>query len=335
MRRSSIAVMLVLVFGTLVFLQIHRSNKHNDHTLTEQLLDEPATPEGAAAITPQHKVSPPKLKSAFVPRRSSTEIAIPNKCMNAAYAMYEITSETNLHDVIEDTLANCTIAVDIKEASTVLTSCKTREECELAFAVLRTLLMNGIAKSVPLEAIHDPLLLVERLQLRTEFSTAAREENIAIARRLVELEPDYYPAYKFIAINNYYSLRDAEAEVDHDQAWQEFWKTTETIQQRGFNQDKENRLELEILTIHTKARTEEQMQDMLSRMQNAHPESNVVKYYQGLVAYQTGAMDAAKEKFSECLAKDPGNERYQTALAMTNGQPVAQEKISPEILMDW
>ncbi len=177
-------------------------------------------------------------------------------------------------------------------------SCATKDDnCFSALYQYRAAITHFTTLGMDLGSIRDMRILVDKL-----MATFERDPKLAaaIADRIVELEPDNYPAHKAGLIASLIS----DPQADGMQRRLDNLRRLETGDAAA--QD-----ELEIFLGVMKDNDPEATFERASDLNDTNPKSAVGPYFMAWAASKRGNRDESLAHVKECIKRDPKNPRYQ------------------------
>lgn len=164
-----------------------------------------------------------------------------------------------------------------------------RQQCFLSLFYLRAYVNDYLTRDTPLDQIADAKVLVDKLFARF---LKAPNSAVEIADRLLQVEPNFYPAAQasaLAALLDYYQVPESARSADNPK-FQALRAKLEDLQRR--NPDDPQNFEFDIMVSTLDNENLSEVRNKAESMRHAFPQSAKPAYYLAWTEYKSG--NAAK-----------------------------------------
>jgi len=179
--------------------------------------------------------------------------------------------------------------------------------CTLALLDYRVHITQFLTTGTPLSKIDDLLVLSDKL---VASDVDDGKEMLAVAERMLEVNPQFYPAAKAALVARF---RTVVAEEDGKS-----WDQTLSALQRAkrFSKKDEELLEVEAAIALIRNRDAKKAEEIATAMDTQFPTSGTGTYYRAWIAAVQGDPGKAKTILQSAQAKQPDNMRVRDTLSI-------------------
>lgn len=207
-----------------------------------------------------------------------------------------------------------------------------RPKCQYAVFLLRANLTDSFTEKEPIDRITDGKVLIDKLFARFMRDRPAAS---AVADRLLELYPDYYPAAQAGVLAKFLAMLEASGgqKLSPEEESARTAAITSGIEQlkRMNPQDPQNQ-ELEVLLASLHATDHgEQVAERAMALRQAFPDSPQAPYYLAWAAYRSGNPTKGWEWLQEAKRLAPQDPRILETEARIRQNPTFYRSQDPKV----
>lgn len=182
--------------------------------------------------------------------------------------------------------------------------------CFLSLLDYRAQITELMTRDVPLSEIADLTVLSDKLVAKSANDDGAM---LAVAERMLEVDPNFYPAAKAAIVARFKTIATDETAARSERNWEDL--EAAVARAKKFGESDEELLEAEAALYLHHGDDLVQAEAVAKRMETLHPTSGTGPYYRAWVASKRGDMDTAKAQLAQALRLKPLDTRYQRALS--------------------
>lgn len=182
--------------------------------------------------------------------------------------------------------------------------------CASAVISYRAAVTDFLTRGRAVASISDVRVLTDKL-----IATLGedRADGVAVAERLLQLEPQMYPAAKAVLVS---LLDDAVTRAvgkNDDPVWEKVEQALRRAQALE-GAERKQLLETELAIAWMRTRDARSLRAKAEAMGVSHPELGVGPYYQAWAAYSEGDRTRAAALLTEAIRREPKQRHFQEAL---------------------
>lgn len=185
--------------------------------------------------------------------------------------------------------------------------CKKKDAtCLSALHQYRAQITHFTTRDSDLSTIRDPKVLFDKLMATFERSPA---DAARIADRIIELDPDNYPAHKAALLATLLTSQNAKGNPNHP-VWESVLGRLEIIQKMETT-DEASQAEIEIFVTAIRDNNAERVLERASEMESRFPRAGFIPYMKAWAENEKGNRAGALSYLNEALSRAPDNSYYQ------------------------
>lgn len=194
---------------------------------------------------------------------------------------------------------------------------KDQKACYTAAFFYRAHITEFLTKDERPDQISDPKVLIDKLFARFLVNPVSAAE---IADRLVELQPDYYPASQAAVLSRLFDLFKGDGKPNPDSP--EFRRVTDGIEKLSqMNPSDPQNVELQMLLGSIGDNSAERVKDMAESFERQSPHSATSAYYLAWAEYKLGDAEAGARWLARAAQLAPNDPRIKETQEKIKANP--------------